>query len=62
MDTSREVMRQKKAKTLNALSPDLVEMDCASTQLVSPEDVPVPSSRRKLMTSNRSCRTSPPGG
>ena len=29
-------MRQKKAKTLNAPSPDLVEMDCASTQLVSP--------------------------
>ena len=42
VDMSREVMRQKKAKTLNAPSPDLVVMNCVSTQLVSPEDVPVP--------------------
>ena len=44
MDTSREVMRQKKAK------PDLAEMDCASTQLVSPEGVPVPKDPSTLMS------------
>ena len=44
MDTSREVMRQKKAK------PDLAEMDCASTQLVSPEGVPVPMDPSTLMS------------
>ena len=36
----REVMRQKKAKTLKAPSPDLSNVEC--TQLVSPEEVSVP--------------------
>ena len=47
-DTSREVMRQKKAKTLNAPSADLANMEC--TQLVSPEEVPVPRDPSTLMS------------
>ena len=47
-DTSREVMRQKKAKTLNAPSPDLANMEC--TQLASPEEVPVPRDPSTVMS------------
>ena len=47
-DTSREVMRQKKAKTFNVPSPDLADMEC--TQLVSPEDVRVPTDPSTLMS------------
>ena len=46
---TREVMRQKKAN-LNAPSPDLVEMDCASTQLGSPQEVPVPRDQSTVMS------------